>query len=58
MTYQQYEYIVDLATQAGKNDPEHYIHEILGFPRSVNVIKKTTHQQAYEIISALCEELE
>lgn len=58
MTQKQQEYIIDLATQAGKDDPEYYIHEVLGLPLSVNVTKKVTHQQAFEIISALCEELE
>ena len=58
MTQNQKEYIIDLATQAGKDDPEYYIHEALGHSRAENVNKKVTHQQAMEIIAALCEELE
>jgi hypothetical protein len=58
MTQNQREYIIDLATQAGKDDPEYYIHEALGYSRTENVAKKVTHQQAMEIIAALCEELE
>ena len=58
ITHKQNEYIIDLATQAGKDDPEYYVHEVLGLPRSANLTKNVTHQQASEIISALCEELE
>jgi hypothetical protein len=58
MTQNQKEYIIDLATQAGKDDPEFYIHEVLGHSRTESVTQKVTHQQAMEIIAALCEELE
>ena len=58
MTHNQIEYIIDLATQAGKDDPENYVHEVLGLSRSESLTRRVTHQQASEIIAALCEELE
>jgi hypothetical protein len=58
ITHNQIEYIIDLATQAGKDDPDYYVHEVLGISRSESLTKKVTHQQASEIIAALCEELE
>lgn len=58
MTTSQRSYIEDLAKQAGKTDPDYYIHERLGLSRSANPQKKVTMRQASDIIDELLEEVQ